>query len=146
MKEWAVMLPAAATHLPQPVPGGWDGPELAAAPQLWRLPVPAGVRADLLAAAASISPGSVGSDPFGALPALSGPTHRFIAEVRRRLAGEPGFVVITGFPVAEEPGLTAAAYWVMGLLLGRPIRQTMNGDLIARVENVGRDPSSPGGQ
>lgn len=140
------MVPAAATQEPRPVPGGWLGPEMAAAPQLWRLPVPAGVRADLLTAAASIRPGSVGNDPFTRLPPVSGTTHRLIADVRRRLAGDPGFVVLTGFPVAEGPDLTAAAYWVMGLLLGRPLRQTMNGDLMARVENVGRDASSPGGQ
>jgi hypothetical protein len=88
----------------------------------------------------------VGNCPFAEPPSVSGPTRRLIAEVRRRLAGEPGFAVLSGFPVAEDPSLTAAAYWVMGLLLGRPIRQTANGDLIARVENIGRDPGSPGGQ
>src|SRR3954452_8749359 len=133
---------------PKPTPGGWIGAGFAESPEAWRVPTPPDVRADLLRAAVDVvSAGGVGGDdPLQPRPAVSAQTRSLIAELQRRLAGEPGFVVLSDFPVEEEPELVEAAYWVVGLLLGRPPRQNVMGELIARVENVGRDPHSGGGQ
>ncbi|WP_280718354.1 TauD/TfdA family dioxygenase [Kitasatospora sp. MAP5-34] len=71
-------------------------------------------------------------------------TEEFAAELRERLAGGLGFVVATGFPVAGvDPREYEMAYWLLGLLLGRPVSQSGKGDLIGRVEDRGADISSP---
>ncbi|MER5968946.1 TauD/TfdA family dioxygenase [Streptomyces sp. NPDC002055] len=71
-------------------------------------------------------------------------TEAFTAELHSRIAGNPGFAVITGFPVdATDPRETEMAYWFLGLLLGRPVSQSAKGDLLGRVEDRGADIASP---
>ncbi|MEW2624763.1 TauD/TfdA family dioxygenase [Streptomyces sp. NPDC048106] len=68
----------------------------------------------------------------------------FAAELHSRLEGGLGCVVVTGFPVAgDDPRETEMAYWLLGLLLGRPVSQSRKGDLLGRVEDRGADISSP---
>jgi hypothetical protein len=109
--------------------------------------VPGDVREELLRAAAGLLPGNVAADPFQRRPDVSARTCSLAAEMHQRLAGEPGFVLLTGFPVQEErPELTRAAYWVLSLLVGQPLRQGWEGELVSPVESVGRNASVPGAQ
>jgi Taurine catabolism dioxygenase TauD, TfdA family len=128
--------------------GGWTGADMAEVPESWQVPMPGEVRDELLRIAAAIPPELVAADPFQPRPAVSASTRSLVGEVRRRLAGEPGFVVLTGFPVEEEPRLVEAAYWALGLIVGAPVREDLGDDdpLIARVENVGRDAAMAGAQ
>jgi hypothetical protein len=56
-----------------------------------------------------------------------------VAELYKRLAGEPGMVVLTGFPVNEEPELTKRAYLLLGMLLGQPVRQRVDRELLETI-------------
>lgn len=102
------------------VPGGWVGSERAADPGSWRLPVPERLADELLHIA---GPDGVVINPLRPRPTVSAESRSFIADVHRRLAGEPGFVVLTGFPVSDRPGLTERAYALFGLLVGAPVRE-----------------------
>lgn len=137
--------PANGTRI-RPVPGGWYGSEMGTDTESWQVAMPADVRADLLRVAAGLPPDRVAADPFQARPDVSARTRSLIALLHRRLTGDPGMVVLTGFPVAESPELVQAAYWALSLLLGRPVRQNLVGDLVTRIENVGRDASQPEAQ
>lgn len=110
------------------------------------MPLPADVRDELLHIAADLTPDGFATDPFQRRPAVTERTRSLIADLHRHLAGGPGLVVLTGFPVEERPELTEAAYWVLGLLLGTPTRQNLVGDLIRSVENLGHDANQPGRQ
>ncbi|HEX5119988.1 MAG TPA: TauD/TfdA family dioxygenase [Pseudonocardiaceae bacterium] len=126
------------------VSGGWYGSDLAHDPDAWRVPLPAEVNDDLLRAAAALEPGGLatpGADPLQRRPAVSMATRSLVGEVRRRLAGEPGLVVLTGFPVHED--LAEAAYVVLMMLIGQPVLQRLDDELIVRVE-AGPDASAPG--
>ncbi|WP_328972924.1 TauD/TfdA family dioxygenase [Streptomyces sp. NBC_00239] len=71
-------------------------------------------------------------------------TEEFAADLSHRLAGSPGFAVVEDFPVdAEDPRETEKAYWLFGLLLGRPVTQSRKADLLGRVEDRGADIASP---
>lgn len=131
----------------QSVPGGWNGADLADTSS-WRLPIPGEVNHDLLRIASTMPREDIAADPFPPRPRVSADTRAFVGEVHRRLCGEPGFVVLTGFPVAEAPELAEAAYWAFGLAVGAPVREGTGDDepLITRVENVGRDGDQEGGQ
>jgi alpha-ketoglutarate-dependent taurine dioxygenase len=130
-----------------PVPGGWTGSELAREPESWGLDVPDDVCEELLRLARDLGADNVAMDPFQRKPAVSEHTRSLVAQVHRRLAGEPGFVVLTGFPIPEEPDLTEAVYSVFGLLVGLPIRASAHDKLlIRRVENLDLNASSNGDQ
>ncbi len=107
--------------------------------------MPADVRDDLLRAAAELDTGGISADPNQPRPKVRERTRSLVAELYRRLAGEPGFVMLTGFPVTERPELTEAAYLLLGTLLGQPILQTQDGNLLARVEDA-PDIKVPGAQ
>lgn len=121
-----------------PVPGGWHGSDLATHPETWRVPLTAEVNDDLLRAADALAPGELGllgADPSRPRPAVSEPTWSLVGDLRRRLAGEPGLVVLTGFPVSEDHKLTEAAYTILMMLIGQPVLQRLDDDeLIVRVE------------
>jgi hypothetical protein len=119
-----------------PVPGGWLGTDLAN-PDAWRVPLPGEVSDDLLRAAETLVPGDLGilgADPLQPRPRMSARTYSLVAELQRRLAGEPGLVVLTGFPVRENQKLTERAYVVLMMLVGQPVLQRLDDNLIVRVE------------
>jgi hypothetical protein len=95
------MVRAATSNSPvwAPVPGGWHGSDLAADPGSWRVPLPREVHDDLLRAAAELGSGGISADPRQPRPRVSARTRSLVAGLYRRLAGEPGVVVLTGFPV-----------------------------------------------
>lgn len=128
-----------------PVVGnGWLGESLAKDEDRWRVPMPPDVAGELIAAArSSISAGQridiTASRPTGLVGA-----EVFAAQLHARLTDDLSFAVVTGFPVdGSNPRETEMAYWLLGLLLGRPVSQSRKGDLLGRVEDRGADVSSP---
>jgi hypothetical protein len=136
-----ICAPTASSLVRTPIPGGWHGCELARDPESWRVSLSGEVRDDLLRAAADLGSDGVSADPYQPLPRVSARTRSLVAELYRRLAGEPGVVMLTGFPVTEGPELTEAAYLLLAKLLGQPIMQMLDGSLLARVE---ADTANPG--
>lgn len=121
----------------EPVPGGWYGSDLAEHPEAWRVPLPAEVNDDLLRAADTLAPGQLGilgADPLQPRPKVSARTWSLVGDLRRRLTGEPGLVVLAGFPVHEDQKLIEAAYMVLMTLIGQPVPQRLDDELIVRVE------------
>ncbi|MGF1427362.1 TauD/TfdA family dioxygenase [Kitasatospora sp. LaBMicrA B282] len=122
----------------------WWGKELADEPEAWRIAVPPEVAAELLAAARAAVAAGRRPDLDAPRPTSLGASEAFAAELGGRLAGGPGFVVATGFPAAGlDPLEYEMAYWLLGLLLGRPVSQSGKRDLLGRVEDRGADISSP---
>jgi TfdA family taurine catabolism dioxygenase TauD len=119
---------------PEPVPGGWYGAELARDPASWRVPLPGEVCDDMLRAAEELRRDGISLDPVHPRPEMSERTRSLVADLYRRLSGEPGMVLLTGFPVDEAPELTETAYLVLGMLLGQPVAQEVDGRLLSRVE------------
>jgi len=117
---------------------GWLGSQLTA-PQCAPVAVPAAVRAELLTRARQLSAGAVPpEDP--ALPATAG----FARLLRERLAGRLGFVRLSGFPRdAADERLTRTAFTLFAAQLGYPVSQTLAGDRLARVEDVGARTANP---
>ncbi|MER5749023.1 TauD/TfdA family dioxygenase [Streptomyces sp. NPDC002088] len=102
------------------------------------------VTAELIAAARLAISSGARIDIGGARPGRLPYVEEFAAELHRRLTGDPGFVVVTGFPVDRaDQREVEMAYWILGQLLGRPVSQSRKGDLLGRVEDQGADVSSP---
>lgn len=119
-----------------PVPGGWYGSDLANKPETWRVQLPAEVADDLLRAAETLAPGELGilgADPRQPRPEVSARTRSLAGVLQRRLV-DPGLVVLTGFPIAEDQKLTELAYVVLTMLVGQPVLQRLDDNLIVRVE------------
>lgn len=124
-------------HVSGPVPGGWYGSDLAKHPEAWRMSLPAEVGDDLLRVADDLGPGDLGipgADPLQPRPTVSARTRSLAGELRRRLAGEPGMVLLTGFPVGEDLRVTERAYVALMMLVGQPVLQRLDDELIVRVE------------
>jgi hypothetical protein len=134
-------LPSAAdSQVHASISGGWHGSGLAADPGSWRVALPGEVRDDLLHVAAELGADGVSADPRQPRPEVNARTRSLAASLYRRLAGQPGVVVLTGFPVTEGPELTEAAYLLLGKLLGQPVRQLPeDSNPLARVEASGTD-------
>ncbi|HWP64659.1 MAG TPA: TauD/TfdA family dioxygenase [Candidatus Limnocylindria bacterium] len=67
-----------------------------------------------------------------------------IAAWRRELDGGRGFLLLRGLPVgAWGDELSALAYWILGLHLGRPGAQNPQGHLLGHVVDTGEDASHP---
>ncbi|MFJ5546893.1 TauD/TfdA family dioxygenase [Streptomyces sp. NPDC093225] len=112
--------------------------------QQWRIPMPPGVAAELTRAARSALAAGDRLDLAAPKPRGLDLTEAFAAALGRRIAGSPGFAVVEDFPVdAEDPRETEMAYWLFGLLLGRPVTQSRKADLLGRVEDRGADIASP---
>jgi TfdA family taurine catabolism dioxygenase TauD len=123
-------------QLPGPVAGGWYGSDLAKNPDAWRVELPTEVGDDLLRAAEALAPGELGilgADPRQPRPKVSARTSALAGELQRRLAG-PGLVLLRGFPVHEDERLTEKAYVVLMMLVGQPVLQRLDEELIVRVE------------
>jgi len=67
-----------------------------------------------------------------------------IAAWTDRLRNGYGFVQVKGWPAAEfSESENALAFWSIGLLLGRPVPQNTDGDLLGHVRDTGADPNDP---
>ncbi|WAL96412.1 TauD/TfdA family dioxygenase [Streptomyces sp. Je 1-369] len=122
---------------PTAVAGDWLGADLSADPEQWRLPVPRQVADELLVLARDSLDKAAEKFPDAPLPGAGPATRALAGQVHRRLAGFPGFVQLTGFPVNADFELVEAAYSLFGRLIGPPVSQTRAGNLIARVEDQG---------
>ncbi|MGW2842927.1 TauD/TfdA family dioxygenase [Streptomyces sp. NPDC001493] len=122
---------------PTAVAGGWLEADLSADPEQWRLPVPQEVAYELLMLARDFLDEAAEKNPDASPPPVGPATRSLVGQVQRRLAGFPGFVQLTGFPVDGESELVEAAYWLFGRLIGTPVSQTRAGNFIARVEDQG---------
>jgi alpha-ketoglutarate-dependent taurine dioxygenase len=72
-------------------------------------------------------------------------TRSLSQEIRRDLLSGRGFALLRGFPVAElEPRTTAAAFLILGGLVGRPRSQNAAGHLLGHVKDVGADLANSG--
>jgi alpha-ketoglutarate-dependent taurine dioxygenase len=58
-------------------------------------------------------------------------------DVRRRLTEGRGFVVVKGLPSGDSKEEAAAAFMTLGSLLGTPLPQNRDGDLLDEVRDVG---------
>lgn len=127
-----------------PVGSGWLGASLAGSEEQWRIPMAPEVAEELAAAARSAVAADDRLDLAAPRPKGLGLVEEFAADLSRRLAGSPGFAVVEDFPVdAQDPRETEMAYWLLGLLLGRPVTQSRKGDVLGRVEDRGADIASP---
>ena len=67
-----------------------------------------------------------------------------IADWRRVLDSGRGFLLLRGLPVTRwGDDLSALAYWIVGLHLGRPGAQNPQGDLLGHVVDTGEDAADP---
>jgi alpha-ketoglutarate-dependent taurine dioxygenase len=63
---------------------------------------------------------------------------RELEEVRRALEDGRGFVILEGLPKGWSPDEVRAAYWLVGLALGEPVEQNVQGELLYEVRDTGR--------
>src|SRR4030095_14346028 len=62
----------------------------------------------------------------------------------RDLTAGGGFLLLRGLPVTRwGDELSALAYWILGLHLGRPGAQNPQGDLLGHVVDTGEDATAP---
>ncbi len=125
-------------------PANWQGPELAARPEVWIHDLTAAELADLAAVIARH--GTRGDDLVCltrdevALPVLA-PT---LARVRRELLDGCGVTLFRGLPVERYTLREAAtAFWAMGLHLGEPVSQNAKGHALGHVRDLGFDYNQP---
>jgi hypothetical protein len=67
-----------------------------------------------------------------------------LASWREKLAHGRGFLLVRGLPVGRMSAEDAiAAYWAIGLQLGSPVPQNLDGELLTAVRDTGADPADP---
>ncbi|HEU5158966.1 MAG TPA: TauD/TfdA family dioxygenase [Streptosporangiaceae bacterium] len=118
--------------MPAPIGGGWLGADLAADPGSWRMTLPPAVRDDLIELAtrrAGREP-ALGDDA----PKVCSATTEFVSRLRDKFMSGRYFVVVSGFPY-EPFYLARDAYWLLGLLLGEPVSQTPQTNLVGYLED-----------
>jgi len=122
-------------------PALWRGDELQPHPEKWLRALAGEEIAELRAAALALQRAGkplaqlTASDfaPRALVPLLS--------EVRARLERGLGFVLLRGVPVRELGKETSAlAYYWLGLQLGTPVSQNVDGDLLGHVRDTGASP------
>ena len=120
-------------------PGVWTGPELARGTD-WLLPLMDVHRRELRELVGRARSEGLGLEdiqrdtlPLEACAPLG-------SEVRARLEGGPGLVILRGLDLenvsAEDAGLM---FFLLGRAMGRPIRQNAQGHLLGHVRDTGRD-------
>jgi hypothetical protein len=127
---------------PLSTPDVWLGPDMAADPG-WRYEFTPAEIEELVTAARPAEGGLSGltSREQFPLPTLGAK----IADWMRELDRGRGFILLRGFPVdAYSEALCTAAYWGLGLHMGRAVSQNTDGDLIGHIRDVGADPNAYG--
>lgn len=121
----------------------WRGPELARS-DAWRLRLDAAQVAEIEAALAAAT---ATGRPTGSLTAADFPLPSLAAQLARwraELAHGRGFQVVSGVPVERWSQAEAERFfWCLGLHLGRPGAQNVQGDLLGHVVDTGEDASDP---
>ncbi|MFA5897606.1 MAG: TauD/TfdA family dioxygenase [Hyphomicrobium sp.] len=108
---------------------GWRGDGLAK--RDWLVELPAGFAEVVHETVADRS------DASAAAQRLS--DHAFVMQLRldveQRLEGGHGFCVLRGIPPTSDDRLNARVALAVSLLFGQPVTQTLQGDIVARVED-----------
>jgi len=123
-------------------PAAWRGAELRSSD--WIVPLDDTQTGELEAAVArvrdrGIAMAAVHRDDVP-LPGLA----PHLADWRRELDSGRGFLLLRGLPVTRwGDELSALAYWILGLHLGRPGAQNPQGDLLGHVVDTGEDAADP---
>ena len=118
---------------------GWMGRQVCRAD--WLLPLPDEVRSEVLAVVARLREAPLPvllrrPDQF-ALPACG----TLVADVRRRLTGGLGLVVLDRLPLEDwSTDEAAAVHWVLGQLLAPAVATKWDGTMLYDVTDTGRRP------
>lgn len=108
---------------------GWRGDKLGE--QDWRLELPA----SFVSAVRRWAERAADSTVLAIEMASLAYTFDLRQEVETRLEGGLGFCVLRGVPPVGDDGVNARLVLALSLLFGRPVAQTLAGDIVARVEN-----------
>jgi hypothetical protein len=125
-------------YLRLPAGHGWLSNDLISGRIPWRMQLSPDVLAELESAVGAHGEPRLDSRPPVRLPQCA----RFAASVADRLANGPGLVVVSGLPVDDEEH-ARRLLWILGLVLGQPVPQTLDGALVGRVEDAGADFHNP---
>ncbi len=117
--------------------GGWRSRDLS--PEDWRLDVPRALSTQIFECAVgtkNIAEAVEGWTPHASASALRD-------RVERILEGGIGFCLLRSLPICGDVVVDERVALLFGLLFGRPVSQTKNGNLIARVEDLGHKLENP---
>jgi alpha-ketoglutarate-dependent taurine dioxygenase len=128
------------SEIPAPpvTPAAWMGVELADSPEMWTRHWTDRQLDDLLHTAAGFDPVDLTNlDPLRSAPS----SIRDLAdEIRSDLLEGLGFALMSGLPVDKlDRTTTAAAFLILGGLIGRPRSQNASGHLLGHVKDVDAD-------
>jgi len=124
-----------------PLPGAFDGPALAAAPEVFTYELAAPTRTELGRLLDAIERGD---DEAAIESAVRAATADATARTITALTTGPGFILLRGLPVqGRSRRALAVLYTMMGRAIGRPVPQNLDGELLTDVRDTGADPRDP---
>ncbi|MBX3286270.1 MAG: TauD/TfdA family dioxygenase [Actinobacteria bacterium] len=119
-------------------PWAWRGADLAADPHAWCRPFTDVELAELGAASQRVVDSGAPLETLTKDDVPLGPAEASVAAWRTELADGRGFLLLRGAPVeAWGPQRSEAAFWVLGLHLGAPGCQDVDGRLLGHVTDEG---------
>lgn len=123
------------------LPGAFDGPALAAAPEVFTHELAAPARTELGHLLDAIERGDDEA-------AIESAVHAAMADATARtitaLTSGPGFILLRGLPVqGRSRRALAVLYTMMGRAIGRPVPQNLDGELLTDIRDTGADPRDP---
>jgi len=124
-----------------PLPGAFDGPALAATPEVFTHELAAPARTELGRLLDAIERGD---DEAAIESAVHAATADATARTITALTSGPGFILLRGLPVqGRSRRALAVLYTMMGRAIGRPVPQNLDGELLTDVRDTGADPRDP---
>ena len=105
----------------------------------WRLPMPNACVEEIEALARTLERDPVPSFLLDAADYELEACRGLMVEVRRRLDGGPGVVVVDRVPIEElsERPRIEGVFWLLGAMVGRPVVQTRDGEVMVEVTDTG---------
>jgi hypothetical protein len=133
----------ARTITPVGGPAAWRGPELVDTKD-WIVSLTSTQAAELTAAAEFAVVGDLDADRSRVIRAAMPTLGPVLAAARRELIDGRGFVVLRGLPVeGVDPLELERRYWCLGVAMGIPVPQTLDGALLVHVRDQGLDYTDP---
>ena len=105
----------------------------------WRIPMPEACAAEIERLARTLERDPVPSFLLDPADYELAACRTLMAEVRRRLDDGPGVVVVDRVPIEalpERPRIEGA-FWLLGKMVGRPVVQTRDGEVMVEVTDTG---------